>query len=95
MLCKIINLKRASDRRERVVRYFETHGIKFELVAGKDKMNLSEQDFEAYSARNSKFMNWKHTHFNGLLVCWLSHRKVWEQSVNDEVDILPFARGSG
>ena len=83
MLCKIINLQRAQDRRKRVTRHFEFHGIDFDLVTGIDKLKLSEKEYATYLAHNSKYMNRKHPHFDGHFACCLSHRKLWKQLVGD------------
>ena len=88
MKCIVINLERATERREHIIREFGAHDVQYEFFTGKDKRHLTENDFQAYAAYDAKFSNWKHPHFKGHFACWLSHREVWKKAVLDGENMI-------
>ena len=85
----VINLERATERRESVIGEFASHGIDIEIIFGVDWLNLTESDLRSnvdpkYLSKSKKWSDPKTLY--GMLACWLSHRKVWQRAVNEGAD---------
>ena len=82
----IINLERATERRELVIEEFAYHGIDFEIVPGVDWLDLTECDVREIVDPKflAKSKNWPDPMcLHGMLACWLSHRKVWQKALSE------------
>ena len=90
MKCYVLNLERSVQRRRESERQFNQYGIEFELIAGVDWQDLSEQ--EIVENVHPKFLSnqrkWKQPLIHGLLACWLSHRKIWGKALKDEQEVI-------
>ncbi len=84
MKCIVINLERSIDRRRLITEQFDSAGVEFEISKAKDRLDLSELDYEKYANRESNLMNWKHSSVPGALACWISHQQVWRACLEDE-----------
>ena len=83
----VINLERASDRREVIAKNFDHYGIEFEFFTAIDWVDLTENDVRdnvdsKFLAKSKKWINPMDLH--GMLACWLSHRILWKNAVADE-----------
>ena len=88
MKCVVINLERAHDRRERIAEQFENLGIEFEFFTGADGHELPEEDYTRYGDGRSGLVNWKHPNVPGMLGCWISHRQVWLNVLDEGLDMV-------
>lgn len=88
MKCIVINLERAHERRERILKQFEDLGIEFEFFVGVDGHELPEEAYITYADRKSGLLNWKHPNFPGTLGCWISHRQVWLNAIDQGLDMI-------
>ena len=86
----IINLERAHERRQNVVKEFIQYGVEYELVSGIDWRDLSEQDIVNWVDPKVKRREqiYGQTIDKGSLACWLSHRKVWEIGIRNNLDLI-------
>ncbi|MDE0309041.1 MAG: glycosyltransferase family 25 protein [Acidiferrobacterales bacterium] len=85
----VINLERSVDRREHIVREFNAHGIEFEFSTAKDKLSLTQYDYNELADPQSKSINWSHHAVPGLFACWVSHQTVWKRCLeNESVDTV-------
>ncbi len=86
----VINLPRATHRRDSIQTEFEKFDIEFDFYSGVDWQNLSDEDIlqhvdPKYIAKSKKFYR---PIIHGLLACWLSHRSVWKQALQNGEDIV-------
>ena len=88
MKCVVINLERAHDRRERIAQQFENLGIEFEFFVGIDGHALPDEEYFRYGDRQSGLVNWAHPNVPGMLGCWISHRQVWRNTLDDGLDMI-------
>ena len=82
----VINLERATERREAMVKEFADHNIAFDFFSGVDWLNLTEDDVRdnVDSKYISKSKNWLDPmSLYGMLACWLSHRSLWQKTMTD------------
>ncbi|MDE0309038.1 MAG: glycosyltransferase family 25 protein [Acidiferrobacterales bacterium] len=85
----VINLERSVNRREHIVREFNAHGIEFEFSTAKDKLSLTQYDYNELADPQSKSINWSHHAVPGLFACWVSHQTVWKRCLeNESVDTV-------
>ena len=84
MKCVVINLERSIDRRRLITEEFESRGVEFEFSKAKDRLDLTESDYEQHADRESRLMNWNHSSVPGALACWISHQQVWRACLADE-----------
>ena len=66
MKCIVINLERSTERRRLVSEQFESREVAFELSKARDRLELSESDYEQYADRGSRLMNWTHSSVPGV-----------------------------
>ncbi len=88
MKCIVINLERARERRNRIIEAFEKLDLEFELLVGKDKLELEESDYIRHADRESGLVNWNHPNIPGLLGCWISHQRVWQSALERNIDLV-------
>ena len=92
MKCIVLNLERSDDRREQITKELHSRDIKFEISIGKDKFDLTHNDYEEFADLDSKSIDWSHPIVPGVLACWISHQKIWknclESDSSDTVTIL-------
>ena len=88
MKCVVINLERASERRERIAEQFEELGIEFEFFVGIDGHELPQKDYFKYGDQHSGLVNWNHPNVPGMLGCWISHRQVWLNALDEGLDFI-------
>ncbi|GAA5192824.1 glycosyltransferase family 25 protein [Ferrimonas gelatinilytica] len=84
----VINLERSKDRLRNIGLQLDTLGLAFERIAAVDGVQLSA---EALAQHYSATLNQQQMHRQmqaGEIACYLSHRKVWQKMVDDQV---PFA----
>ena len=84
MKCIVINLERATERRGLVTHEFDSRGVEFEFSTAKDRLDLSELDYENFVDWESKLMNWNTSAVPGEIACWISHQQVWRACLKDE-----------
>lgn len=84
MKCIVINLERSVGRRRLITEEFDSVGVAFEFSKAKDRLDLTELDYEKFADRSSRLMNWKHSSVPGALACWISHQQVWRACLEDE-----------
>ena len=78
------NIVRSVDRREQITKEFNAHGIEFEISTGKDKFDLTQQDYERFADPQSREINWSHPIVPGLLACWISHQTTWKKCLESD-----------
>ena len=88
MKCVVINLERAYERRKRIVEQFEILGLELEIFTGVDGHELPKEDYFNYGDRHSGLVNWKHPNVPGMLGCWISHRQVWLNALDEGLDMI-------
>lgn len=84
MKCIVINLERSTERRRLMSVQFESRGVAFEFSKARDRLELSESDYEIYADRGSRLMKWKHSSVPGALGCRISHQQVYRACLEDE-----------
>ncbi|MCE2453026.1 MAG: glycosyltransferase family 25 protein [Nitrospinae bacterium] len=77
MKCIVINLLRAEARREAMRKQFEALGMKFEIFDATDWRDLGEKDWTLVD-RESRDREGRRPLSNGMIACYLSHRKALE-----------------
>lgn len=88
MKCVVINLERAQDRRKRIAEQFKNLGLEFEFFTGIDGHGLPNEDYFKYGDKYSGLVNWKHPNVPGMLGCWISHRYVWQNSLDEGLEMI-------
>ncbi|MFQ3248221.1 glycosyltransferase family 25 protein [Glaciecola sp.] len=80
----LINLARSTDRLAACARQFEEHELSFERIEAIDGDKLSPASIsEIYDFSHSSY----HKHMtNGEIACYLSHVKVWQKVVDEQLD---------
>ena len=86
----IINLLRASERRERITNHFDHYGVEFSVIPGIDWQNITDQIIfdNVHPDFFSVMKNSKRPQIRGLLACWLSHRKAWVTALENNERIV-------
>lgn len=77
----LINLKRSADRRYRVTKQLQNQGILYEIVEAVDGAELSRASLLEY------YENKETTLPSGFLACGISHYKVYQKIVEEEIPI--------
>ena len=80
----VINLERSEDRRKHVLKEFSGRGIEFEFSTGKDRLELSQDDYNEFSDPQCETIDWSHPIVPGLLACWISHQTIWKECLKDD-----------
>ena len=91
MHCVVINLERAVQRRECVKREFEAQQLGFRFFKAKDLLDLTDEDWKHVNLDSNRFpfeKCWKHPRVAGPLACWISHRQVWKESIENGYDVV-------
>ena len=90
MNCYVINLLRASERRQRIAHKFNQHGISYSLIPGIDWQDLTDEAVVKHVHPDyfSQVRNSKRPQIHGTLACWLSHRKVWDLALKENENVV-------
>ncbi len=90
MNCYVINLLRASERRQIVSNNFSQQEIEFRFITGFDWRELTDQSIfdNVHPEFLLKIKNYKQPHIHGSLACWLSHRKVWHYALQNNENVV-------
>ncbi len=80
----VINLERSVDRREHITKEFHAQDVEFEISTAKDKLELTQHDYDEFADPQSKQINWSHPMVPGLLACWISHQTLWKHCLESE-----------
>lgn len=81
----LINLDKSVDRLERSTALLDEHNVNFERVSAVYGADLSEQELSAvydYQLPNAYYKKLN----VGEIGCYLSHRKVWQKIVDEQLD---------
>ena len=86
----VINLDRATERRDSLSHKFEQFGIDYQVVSGIDWLDITDQmmldNLHPDYFFRAKYL--KRPHVHGILACWLSHRKVWKLAIERNQDVV-------
>jgi glycosyl transferase, family 25 len=81
----VLTLRRATDRHPVLARTFA--GLRYELVYGEDKVDLSRADLEARGMYDDGAARRAHRHGRGMtlghIACVLSHARIWRKIVDE------------
>ena len=80
----IINLKKDIEKKENIKKKFEKYGIKnYQFIEGTIPDEKYQQIFEIVSNYDNK---WGRINFIGEMGCFLSHKKIWENIIFNNID---------
>ena len=86
----VINLPRATERRDSIRKEFEKYELEFEFYSAVDWMDLTDQDISDNVDPNfiAERKSFGRPSLTGTLACWLSHRNLWKTALNNGESVV-------
>lgn len=81
MRCVVINLVRATARRQAMVEQLQAHGVDFEILNATDWQELTEQDFASVDTITRERQG-RRALSKAMIACAISHRRAFERLVS-------------
>ncbi len=84
--CFVINLDRSTERLSNMNRQFSNQSVEFERISAVDGASISPQYIERFYSTSNPLQYHKQLN-NGEICCYLSHRKVWQKMVDENIPV--------
>ncbi len=81
----VINLPRCASRREQTIKELSSKNVKFSWIDAVDGMELTQSELSEFC---TPLARWFMT--PGMIGCFLSHRRCWEECARSGEDLLIF-----
>ena len=86
MKCIVINLTRATARRQAIAEQLRTLDVEFEVLTATDWQELTEHDFASVDSATRERQG-RATPTSGMIACAISHRRAFEGLLSGDGDM--------
>ncbi|MCW8109954.1 glycosyltransferase family 25 protein [Alteromonas ponticola] len=84
--CFVINLDRSPERLTEMTQQFSKQAIQFQRISAVDGGTISHTLIDQFYSKSSPLKYHKQLN-NGEICCYLSHRKVWQKMVDENIPV--------